>query len=78
MVSGSLLINIEARNVATPQSPREACMGFPIEYTKHCVPKSDQTGMAYEDVRDDGHFDVDQVESLSFEKVGNLFSASYR
>lgn len=30
---------------------REACVGFPIEYTKHCVVKAEQQGQTYEDAR---------------------------
>ena len=30
---------------------REACMGFPVGYTKNCLPKSQQQGANYEDMR---------------------------
>ena len=30
---------------------REACMGFPIGYTRHCVVKAEQQGQEYEDTR---------------------------
>ena len=30
---------------------REACMGFPVRYTKNCVPKSQRQGAGYEDIR---------------------------
>lgn len=30
---------------------RELIMGFPLDYTKHCVVKSEQTGVAYDDAR---------------------------
>ena len=30
---------------------REACMGFPINYTKHCAVKAEQQGQDYEDAR---------------------------
>ena len=30
---------------------REACLGFPVGYTRNCVPKGQQQGEAYEDIR---------------------------